>query len=273
MSSEDEIASQAKDSARMTNRKLMLRVALRTDSRNPDNGVFIEKTDAEVRAAGLSAGDMEEELLSLLVEDQKLAHTMDLNERSSLLHSAPFLAKMTAYLERHDVPFEHMDVWVPSFVPGSEKDLTCARLSYAGSSTTDKLIGEDGKTSRCLTSEEQLNLLAFADYSQRFSFDVDCGLPGRVFVSGCPSWELSVHNAALPNRFERCGGALQWGIKTAVAIPIASPNVGRIVVALYSCLDRPKDENIVAKLSEEFTRVSNTASICRIGIPRRAILM
>jgi hypothetical protein len=250
-------ASQAKDFARMTKRKLMMRVALRTDSRNPDNGVFIEKADAEVRAAGLAAGDMEEELLSLLVDDMNLAHTMDMIGRSSLLHSAPFLAKMTAYLERHNVPFEHMDVWVPSFVPGSEgdPDQTSARLSYAGSATTDKVVEEDGKTSRSLTSKEQFNLHAFADYSQRFSFDVNCGLPGRVYGSGRHYWEQGVHNAS-HYRFERCGGAFQWGIKTAVAIPIASHNVGRIVVILYSCLDRPKDDNIVAKLSEEFTRVS-----------------
>jgi hypothetical protein len=252
----DQRASQANDSARMTKRNLMMRVALRTDSRNHDKGVFIEKTDAEVRAAGLGAGDMEEELLGLLVDDKKLAHTMDMNGKSSRLHSAPFLAKVTAYLQRHDVPFEHMDVWVPSFVPGLEGDRTSARLYYAGSATTDKLVGEDGKTSRSLTSEEQFSLYAFGDYSQRFSFDLNCGLPGRVYGSGRHAWEQGVHNAS-HNRFERCGGAFQWGVKTAVAIPIASPNVGRMVVALYSCLDRPKDEDIVAKLYKELTRVSN----------------
>jgi hypothetical protein len=76
-----------------------------------------------------------------------------------------------------------------------------------------------------------------------------------VYESGRPTWEQSVHNA--PHlHFERCGGALQWGIKTVVGIPIASPNVGRIVVTLYSLFDRSKDEDIVARLSEEFTRVS-----------------
>ena len=64
----DHPASQAKDSARMAKRKLMTHIPLRIDSRNPDNGVFIEKTDAEVRAASLGAGDMEEELLGLLVD-------------------------------------------------------------------------------------------------------------------------------------------------------------------------------------------------------------
>jgi hypothetical protein len=190
------------------------------------------------------------------------------NGKSSLLHSAPFLIKVTAYLQRHSVPFEHIDVWVPSFVPGSEGG-EC-RLCYAGSATTDKLVGEDGKTSRALTSEEKFNLYAFGDYSQKFSFDVGSGLPGRVYENGRPTWEQSVHNAP-HNHFERCGGALQWGIKTVVGLAIASPKVGRIVVTLYSCLDRPKDEDIVAKLSEEFTRVSH---ICRSEsfIHRRANL-
>jgi hypothetical protein len=249
-------ASQAEDSARMAKRKLMMRVALRTDSKNPDNGVFIEKTDAEVRAAGLGAGDMEEVLLSLLVDDMTLSHTLDMNGGSSLLHSAPFLAKVTAYLQSSGVPFEHMDVWVPSCAPGSEGDQTTTRLIYAGSATTENLVGEDGNTSRSLTSEETFNLIAFGDYSQRFSFDVGSGLPGRVYGSGRYTWEQNVHNVP-HNRFERCGGAFQWGIKTAVAIPIASPNVGRLVVILYSCLDRPRDVNIVAKLSEAFMRVSN----------------
>jgi hypothetical protein len=219
----------------------------RTDSRNPDKGVFIEKTDAEVRAAGLGTGDMEEEFLSLLFEDKKLVHTMDLNGRSSLLYSAPFLAKMTADLQRHDVPFEHIDVWVTSFFEGSEGDPASGGLFYAGSATTDKLVKEDGKTSCCLTSAEQFNLHAFG---------IGSGLPGRVYGSGRHTWEQSVHNAP-HNRFERCGGALQLGIKTAVAIAIASPNVGRVVVILYSCLDRQRDEDLVAKLSEESTRISN----------------
>jgi len=259
----DRRASQAKDAARMAKRKLMMGVALRADSRNPDNGVFIEKTDAEVRASALTDGethddhDIEEELLSMLAEEKAVVPDMDVNGKSSLLHSAPFLAKVTAYLQRHGMPFEHIDVWVPSFVPGSEGDQTSCRLCYAGSATTDKLVGEDGKSGRVLTTEEQFNLFAFGDYSQKFSFDVGCGLPGRVYESGRPTWEQSVHNAP-HNHFERCGGAFQWGIKTVVGIPIASPSVGRIVVTLYSCFDRPKDEDIVARLSEEFTRVSHT---------------
>jgi hypothetical protein len=146
---------------------------------------------------------------------------------------------------------------VPSFVGGDgtqSSDQAVCRLCYAGSATVEKLIDEDGKTSRALTSDEKFNMYAFGDYSQKFSFDVGCGLPGRVYESGRPTWEQSVHNAP-HSHFERCGGARQWGIKTVLGIPIASPNVGRIVVTLYSCHDRPKDEDLVSRLSEEFTRV------------------
>ena len=128
------------------------------------------------------------------------------------------------------------------------------------SATTDIIVGEDGKTSRSLTPEETFHLDAFGVYSQRFSFGLGSGLPGLVYATGRCAWQQSVHNTP-DDHFERRGGAFQFGIKSAVAIPIASPKVGRIVVVLYSCLDRPKDEDMVAKLSNEMTRVSN---ICRV---------
>jgi hypothetical protein len=103
----------------------------------------------------------------------------------------------------------------------------------------------------------KFNLVAFGDYSQKFSFRVGCGLPGRVYQSGLPTWEQGVQNAP-HNHFERCGGASQWGIKTVVGIPVASPKVGRVVVVLYSCHDRQQDQDLVSKLMDEFTRVCLT---------------
>jgi len=259
----DRRASQAKDAARMTKRKLMMGVALKQDSSNPDHGVFIEKTESEsLMAAALSSEGKfdrslaDEKVMSFMSEDNFSG--LDVNGKSSLLHSSPFIAKVTSYLQRHNVPFEHVDLWVPSFVGANgmaNADQTACRLCFAGSATTEKLIDDNGKTTRALKADEKFNLYAFGDYSQKFSFDVGCGLPGRVYESGRPTWEQSVHNA--PHKhFERCGGARQWGIKTVLGIPIASPNVGRIVVTLYSCLDRPKDEELVSRLSEEFSRVS-----------------
>jgi hypothetical protein len=259
----DRRASQAKDAARMAKRKMMMGFALHTDCKNPDSGVFIEKTEAEERVAlgtvGMEGDSPEhKEMLMMLAEESKATVHSDMNGKSSLLHSAPFLAKTIAYLQRHNVPFEHIDLWVPSFVPADGVAAAAGsncRLCYAGSATVDEQVGEDGKTHKAITPEDQFNLFAFGDYSQKFSFDVGCGLPGRVYESGRPTWEQSVHNAP-HHHFERCGGANQWGIKTVLGIPIASPNVGRIVVTLYSCHDRPKDQELVGRLSDEFTRVS-----------------
>lgn len=272
----DRRASTAKDAARMARRKLMMGFALQKDAKNPDQGVFIEKTEGDMQAAEalnpvtLDGGLPDEahesdEILNFLLDktifnDSKDSGS-DLNGKSSQLHSAPFLSKAIAYIQRHNIPFEHVDLWVPSFVPSGDGatvptgNQTACRLCFAGSATADVQVGPDGKNSIPVSSEEQFNLLAFGDYSQKFSFDVGCGLPGRVYQSGLPTWEQSVQNAP-DQHFERCGGAVQWGIKTVVGIPIASPNVGRIVVVLYSRLDREKDQDVVGRLSEEFTRVS-----------------
>jgi hypothetical protein len=248
----DRRASQARDAARTAQRMKMMGRALRTDTLNPDAGVFIERAHRD----GLGGGDqdIEDELLAILAED-KPPSGVDVNGKSSLLHSAPFLAKAISYLQRHMVPFEHMDLWVPSFVNGATDDQSSCRLCYAGSATVETMLAEDGAKSRPVSQDEQFNLFAFGDYSQKFSFDVGCGLPGRVYQSGRPTWEQSVQNAP-HEHFERCGGALQWGIKTVLGVPIASPNVGRIVVTLYSIYDRQKDEDLVVRLSDEFTRVS-----------------
>lgn len=258
----DRRSSQAKDAAKMAKRKLMMGFALRTDCRNPDRGVFIEKSLFDERVAEgsqcLEEDELEQkEILELFAEEAKQLGNTDIIGKSSLLHSAPFLAKTVAYMQRHNVPFEQVDLWVPSFVPNEEISVAPAncRLCFAGSATLDETVDEDGKTKKAISPEEQFNLYAFGDYSQKFSFDVGCGLPGRVYESGRPTWEQSVQNAP-HQHFERCGGALQWGIKTVVGIPIASPNVGRIVVTLYSVHDRPKDQDLVGRLSEEFTRVS-----------------
>ena len=253
----DRRAAQAKNAARVAKRKLMMGTALRLDSRNPDSGVFIEKTEAETRVVSMNEPDVEREMATVFA-DERAIPSFEVLDKTSLLHSAPFLAKATTYMQRHGIPFEHIDIWVPSYVPAEgspDEDMTSCRLCYAGSATVEKLVDEDGKTPRMVSSDEQFNFYAFGDYSQKFSFDVGCGLPGRVYESGRPTWEQSVHKAP-HNHFERCGGATQWGIKTVIGLPIASPNVGRIVVTLYSCFDRTKDEDLVSRLTEEFTKVS-----------------
>lgn len=248
----DRRASKAKDAARMAKRKLMMGVALKTDADSLVEGIFIERTSAEAKAMSSNVNDQaeyEDEILNLLA-DGKTDPVAD--GKSSMLHAAPFLNKAVSYLKRHNVPFEHIDLWVPSYVSNEDLGNTC-RLCYAGSATTGVTVDTTNKL-RDLTPKETFNFNAFGDYSQKFSFDVGCGLPGRVYESGRPTWEQGVHNAPA-SQFERHGGAMQWNIRTVLGIPVASPNVGRIVVTLYSALDRPKDEELVSRLSEEFTRL------------------
>jgi hypothetical protein len=263
----DRRSSEARDAAKMARRKLMMGFALRTDAKNPDQGVFIERTEADDRVAegadGLDEANFSEHHSMLQALAKEATQSADINGKSSLLHSAPFLSKVMAYMRRHNVPFEHVDLWVPSFIPTEEQASAPSncRLCFAGSSTVDESVGTDGKTKKPLTADSHFNLFAFGDYSQKFSFDVGCGLPGRVYESGRPTWEQSVQNAP-HHHFERCGGALQWGIKTVLGVPIASPNVGRIVIILYSCHDRPKDQDLVGRLSDEFTKVCQDYRLC-----------
>jgi hypothetical protein len=268
----DRRATHAKESARMARRKLMMGFALRHDTKNSDNGVFIELADDDQQAAEESAAAMilgadgadADDVLALLSDKSMLESTKpsstgnEFAGGSSLLHSAPFLSRALSYMHRHHVPFEHIDIWVPSFVPntpeGDSDGASNCRLCYAGNATVEMQVGHDGKCTLPMSAEEHFNLSAFGDYSQKFSFDVGCGLPGRVYQSGMPTWEQSVMNAP-HHHFERGGGARQWGIRTVVGIPIASPSVGRIVVVLYSRHDRDKDQELVGRLSDEFTKV------------------
>lgn len=271
--------SLAKDAARMTRRKLMMGIALNRDAQNPDTGVFINHDPHGINTSGIGIGDglqtEQDEFLSLLNDkffggpkqnssSGKYPKKANVAQRHYWHYASPFLGKVVSYLQRHACPFEHVDAWVPSFVPDSEasegsgnnSNSTC-RLCFAGSATAEVHVPIDGSgsgSSMPLSQDDQFNLLSFGEYSQKFSFNVGCGLPGRVYENGVPAWEQSVQNAP-HQHFERCGGAIQWKIKTVVGIPVPSPNVGRIVVVLYSRFDRNKDQDMVSRLHDEFTKL------------------
>jgi len=177
--------------------------------------------------------------------------------------AAPFLAGIASYIERNSVPFEHVDVWVPSYCQDSsthgsgassldEKDNF--RLCFGGSVTTGVSIEMPSSTvptkstSSPMSSEDKTNFSLFGDYSSKFSFNSGCGLPGRVFKSGNPAWEQFVSKAPTA-LFERSGGACQFGVKTALAMPVDSPNVGRVVLIMYSKYDRKKDNALVQRMA------------------------
>lgn len=298
----------AKDAERMHRRRMMMGHALRQDLLNPDSGVVISNDNCFLDTihsfgganggSGVGGSSMTQNSNNnVLSSSQQVFGLSDTNASSSttatsgngqISHStsvsnassSPYLHKILSYVQSHNIPFEYIDAWVPSFVPDSsddqqsqsessggvgggidgkqesaisEKQSKC-RLCFAGSIVANQEIVGDiilGHSSRAipLSPDEHFNLSAFGEYSESFSFDVGCGLPGRVYHMGVPTWEQSVHNAPL-HHFERVGGAQQWGIRTVVGIPIPSPNVGRIVVVLYSRHDRSKDHDLVIRVSE-----------------------
>lgn len=212
------------------------------------NGVFFEKTPWDERHAHATA-DIQNEL-----EEQKKTRDRHSNEEFyvKLMHPDPFLAESVAYFERNDVPFEHVELWVPVQVP----EISSQRLRYAGSATMHKVVDEVSLTKTTLSEEDRFRLQSFAEYSQKLSVEVeiDSGLPGSVYQTGLSTWQQNVQNTPC-NRFKRVGGVSQFGIRTLLALPVPSPNVGRIVVIMYSQRDRPEDRDLVERFCEDLPRL------------------
>jgi len=276
----DRRASQAKDAARMARRKVMMGYALTQDAMNPERGVFIEKSIMEdghrndqVLSSGHSA--MNTIKTGRLSSSETLSQQKNKEQSGRCItdFSSPFVGRVIQYIEKHQLPFEHIDAWVPSFVSQNEEpNLICGiddsknglsteqkcRLCFAGYASTDMEIPNGGGRPVALNGNVKFDFFSFGEYSSKFSFDVGCGLPGRVYSSGICSWEQGVENGP-SHQFERCGGAAQWGIKTVLGVPIPSPNVGRIVMLLYSRNDRSRDPEMVRRITDELTKVG----LCR----------
>ena len=182
-------------------------------------------------------------------EAQKTTGRSDITSSSSRTCS-PFLDAIISYVESKNIAFQHADVWVPSFLPretdGPSKavDTEQLRLFHAGHATR----GDLDHSLACSLNE-------FGVYSDKFSFEPGHGLPGRVYSSGKVIWESSVDESD-PKKFERAGGAKVYGIKTAVGIPLNTPLVGRIVVAIYSCQSLNEDMSLAADCASELAKYS-----------------
>lgn len=95
----------------------------------------------------------------------------------------------------------------------------------------------------------------FGAYSDNFSFEPGNGLPGRVYTSGQIAWDTNIDEAD-PKNFERAGGAKMYGVKTAVGIPLSTPLVGRIVVAMYSRHQIPENISMAEECAAELMKYS-----------------
>ncbi|KAL7519546.1 hypothetical protein ACHAWX_004303 [Stephanocyclus meneghinianus] len=227
-------------------------------------------TSDEDYSSSLIGGDCHDHRLSV--------HSPSSSSEPNFRFGAPFLAWIISYVERTNLPFEHVDIWCPSSLPSAthsmiEPSLSTlgsgvnvppnCRLYFAGSASSSRqmvpsnngdLLSDNSYKSSLIpvpmTSDEIESLSLFGHYSEKFSFSNGCGMPGRVFRSGQPEWDQNVSNAS-PASFERRGGAIQFGIQTAAAIPLRSSNVGRIVLAFYSRRDRERDDSIVEKVMRD----------------------
>ncbi|KAL3784957.1 hypothetical protein ACHAWO_011249 [Cyclotella atomus] len=225
----------------------------------------------ERKGSGATSDTSGEEYQSSFVEHGSSTSSAEPNFR----FAAPFLAWIISYMERTHMPFEHVDIWCPSSLPngicgsmapptttlgsGSSVDPDC-RLFFAGSASSSKQMLSSkndeslGKRSSLtptpMSSDEVESLSLFGHYSEKFSFSIGCGLPGRVFQSGQPEWSHFLSNAS-PSSFERRGGAMQFGIQTAVALPIKCANVGQIVLAFYSRNIREQNDELIERIIKD----------------------
>jgi hypothetical protein len=161
---------------------------------------------------------------------QQSSSMMDMTPRNN--NCGPFLDAIMSFVERQNLPFEHIDVWVPSFknADGGTGEM---RLFHAGYVTRGDLDP---------ARFAQLN--EYGEYSTKFSFKPGCGLPGRVYTTGEPSWERRIGDAD-PTIFERAGGASVYNVNTGFGIPLSTPVIARMVVVMYSRVDVVEDPNII----------------------------
>mmetsp|Transcript_7546 Transcript_7546/g.18572 ORF Transcript_7546/g.18572 Transcript_7546/m.18572 type:complete len:957 (-) Transcript_7546:1100-3970(-) len=221
-------------------------------------------TDISISSVGLKTGrsrSLSEDfdaLLDVLTEEtaevdnstKGKATTVDRGPKSASNFSEPLLQSVVNFMESNKLPFHHVDLWVPSFSSGVSEG--CSK-----SVDIDKLnLYHAGFKFRHDVSEETARMLQeFGVYSSYFSFEPGNGLPGRVFASGVISWECEVQNRD-PNDFHRVEGAELYGVKTALAIPLNTAIVGRIVVQLYSCENIPEDTSLARNIATELTKYS-----------------
>jgi len=273
-----------KERHRLMKRRFMMGKAMEKDcdpfGRALERGVFVSHGKEQgdefelvvEKSVSNSAGSMGRNRSNSIVnvgvqkEKEASASVWSSNE-PNFKHAAPFLAGIASYIERNGVPFEHVDVWVPSFVEdssvtqgsgsSSSSGAPPTRLCFGGCVTMGvQLVNETSSASgpsspsmkrTPINPDTKSSLSLFGQYSEKFSFSTGSGLPGRIFQSGIPTWEQFVSEAPA-NQFERRGGAIQFGVKTAVGLPIDSPNVGRVVLVMYSKYDRPKEERLVGRM-------------------------
>lgn len=148
------------------------------------------------------------------------------------------------YVESRDLPFQHADVWVPSYSNDANKDCQGnLKLFHAGYVTRNDLEWRIAS-----------KLDKFGKDSCKTTFFPGHGLPGRVFWSGQPEWERAL-DCTSPDVFIRVDLAHQCGVKSGFCFPLASSVIGKICVAMYSVDDLPEDQQIMDQCVNDLGRL------------------
>ena len=182
--------------------------------------------------------------------DRRNTTTVNKKPKSASNFCGPLLRSVVRYIESNNLPFQHVDLWVPSFSSGESEgqsksvDIDQLSLCHAGYDFR-----------RDMNNEMARMLQEFGVYSSYFSFEPGKGLPGRVYASGVASWECGLQDRD-PNDFCRVEGAALYGVKTALAIPVNTKMVGRIIVLLYSSDNVPEDTTLAQDVAAELTKYS-----------------
>eukprot|EP00980_Cylindrotheca_fusiformis_P014875 scaffold4061_cov108-Cylindrotheca_fusiformis.AAC.3 len=145
----------------------------------------------------------------------------------------PFLNALSTYIEGRSFPFQHADVWVPSFSSANSTEINLFHAGYV----TRRDQGQD------LLSD----FAKFGEFSKSFTFQPNHGLPGKVYASGTPVWEVQLSNP------ERYNMTQPLGIQTAAAIPISTPGVGRLVVIFYSKSRLTEDHSFMNRCASDLS--------------------
>ncbi len=165
--------------------------------------------------------------------------------KSNSTCSVTFVEELVSFIEQENLPFEHVDLWVPSFAEGN-------------GSGNEMLLYHAGQGTRGdLDASLYYRMCEYGEYSTKFSFTVGRGLPGRVYSTDKPSWERHIHEQD-PKIFERAGGAKMYGVKTGFGVPVVSKSIGRIVVVFYSVHDIPQDLQMMERVVTSLSKYSPT---------------
>ncbi len=168
----------------------------------------------------------------------------DPSESSS---SQSFVSGATSYVQKEDLPFHCVELWVPGGISFDQFINLEVKKGISLSKEKTQLIHAGYGTRSDLPPLAKLQLDEFCVYSRNFIFDNGAGMPGRVFRTTRYSWETNIQEAS-PEYFKRVAAAKMCNVRTAVGIPIEFPNNSRVVLGFYSIFDLVEDPMMVKKI-------------------------